>query len=117
MYYDSESVCEIIENYIKTFRDSAAKQNLKFRLYIVELVCDNEERFRRNVSESRLIKKPSKKNIEWTTNEIKNQIENRRIIANEEDIKRFSANNFLSINNTNIKAEDVAQIIKSEFNI
>lgn len=117
MYYDTEEVWNIISSYIKIFQDGAKEKNKEFKLFVVELVCDDQERFKRNVSENRLQKKPSKNNVEWTTNEIKEQIKTKRIIANKKDIARFKANGFISINNTFLSPKEVAWMIKKEFNL
>ena len=80
---------------------------------IVELKCELDERLSRNVSDNRLNKKPSKRNTQWSKNDILNQVLTRRIIANEDDIKRFNADRFISIDNTNLDAKDVAKLIVS----
>ena len=86
-------------------------------MLIVELNCDLDERLVRNVSENRLLKKPSKRNFEWSKNNIEEQVQTRRVKANEEDIKRFNADGFIQIDNTNISAPDAAQMIVEKFNL
>lgn len=117
MYYDTEEVWRIIISYIDAFKNGAASVGEEVRLLAVELNCDIEERFKRNVSENRISKKPSKQNFDWSRRNIEKQLATRRIIANEADIKRFGAERFIKIDNTNISAKDVAEMISKEFNL
>lgn len=117
MYYDSEEVWTIMNSYIDTFKKAASSIGEKTRLLIVELNCDLDERLVRNVSENRLLKKPSKRNFEWSKNNIEEQVQTRRVKANKEDIKRFNADGFIQIDNTNISAPDAAQMIVEKFNL
>lgn len=43
MCYENETVWSIIEEYIKLYKDSYALEGKKFRLYIVELVCEDNK--------------------------------------------------------------------------
>lgn len=108
MYYDNEDVWKLMESYIETFKKAAHESNEEVKIYILELYCDLDERLKRNRSENRLMKKPSKHNIAWTENEILEQDATKRMIANEEDIKRFNVDEFIKINNTKIEASNVA---------
>lgn len=63
MYYDSEAVWQIMNSYIDTFKKSARSKGEETRLLVVELTCDLDERLKRNVSENRILKKPSKKTL------------------------------------------------------
>lgn len=117
MYYDSDEVWKIMNSYIETFKQAALSIGERTRLLIVELSCDIDERFKRNVSENRLVKKPSKHNVEWSKRDIEKQVLTRRVDANEQDIKRFGADGFVKIDNTSISAYDVAQMIIDEFDL
>lgn len=108
MYYDNEHVFELMLSYIETFKKAASSINEEVKIYILELYCDLEERLKRNRSEHRLNKKPSKHNVEWSERAILEQEATKRIIANEDEIKRFNADEFIKINNTKISAENVA---------
>lgn len=117
MVYDSEPVWQIVESYMKTFKDSAASIGHQTKILIVELVCSVEERVKRNVSEHRLNKKSSKRNIKWSQKDLENQILTQRIDSNDEDIRRFKADGFIRIDNTNLSARDTAKMIIEQFNL
>ena len=117
MYYDSEEVWQIMNSYIQAFKNSALSIGEETRVFIVELNCHIDERMKRNVSENRLTKKPSKNNIEWSRKDIEKQLLTKRIESNDEDIKRFAADGFIKIDNTNLSAFDTAQIIIKHFGL
>lgn len=83
-------------------------------VYFVELEADVDERLKRNVTPYRLDQKPTKRNIEKSERDILNTMEKHRLNSNPGEILR---ENYLRINNTNLKAEEVAKLIKDEFNL
>lgn len=83
-------------------------------VYYVELEADLDERIQRNKSFNRLEHKPSKRNVEWSENRLKKSIENYRLNSLEGEIE-FP--NYIKINNTNLGAEEVAELVKREFNL
>lgn len=83
-------------------------------VYFVELEADLEERLKRNKTPNRLEQKPTKRNIEWSENNIKSSLEKYRLNSNEGEIKK---DNYTRINNTNLSAKQVAKIIKEKFNL
>lgn len=83
-------------------------------VYYVELEADLEERLERNKSSNRLEHKPSKRDIEWSENDLKESMEKYRLNSLEGEMK-FS--NYIKINNTNLSAEEVARIIKEKFHL
>lgn len=93
------------------------KINDKFKdynIYYVELIADVEERLKRNATEERLSEKPSKRNLEWSHNELLSTMEKYRLISYEGEIKY---DNYLRIDNTHLTAEQTAIIIKEKFNL
>lgn len=117
MYYDNEEVWNLILSYIETYKNAAKAIGEEVKVYILELYCDLEERLKRNRSENRLSKKPSKKNLAWSDEQVLLEEQNKRTIANEDDIKRFNVDMFVSINNTKISAENVAIHIIEKFGL
>lgn len=83
-------------------------------IYYVELEADIEERLMRNKSSNRLIHKPSKRNTEWSENDLKESIVKYRLNSIEGEI---TYPNYLRVNNTNLSAVQVAKIIKDRFNL
>jgi len=83
-------------------------------VYYVELEADLEERLERNKSSNRLEHKPSKRDIEWSENDLKESMEKYRLNSLEGEMK-FS--NYIKINNTYLSAEEVARIIKEKFHL
>lgn len=83
-------------------------------VYYVELESNLEERLQRNTSTNRLEHKPSKRNIEWSENDLIQSMDKYRLNSLEGEIN-FA--NYIQINNTNISAEEVAKIVKGRFQL
>ena len=81
---------------------------------LVELEADLEERIRRNETENRLNNKPTKRNTEWSKNELIKGAKEYRLNSLPGEVKE---KNYLKINNTNILAEEVAKMIKEKFKL
>lgn len=99
---------EYVENISKLFKKNGGE------FYIVELEADINERFLRNKTENRLQHKPTKRNIEWSEQELLNSVTKYRLNSEHGEIKQ---ENYLRINNTNLSAEDVAKMIKDKFEL
>lgn len=80
----------------------------------VELEADIDERLERNKSPHRLEHKPTKRNVDWSENELKDTMRKYRLNSNEGE---FQNENYLRINNTNLSAVEVAGIISKRFEI
>ncbi|MCR2822706.1 AAA family ATPase [Lederbergia panacisoli] len=83
-------------------------------VYFVELEADVEERLERNKSPHRLEQKPTKRNIEWSERDLLHSMERYRLNSFEGEIER---EHYLRINNTEKSAEEVATIIKEQFQL
>ncbi|MBP0725492.1 AAA family ATPase [Bacillus sp. RG28] len=83
-------------------------------VYFVELEADLEERLDRNKSPHRLEHKPTKRNVEWSEQNLLKTMEEFRLNSIEGEITR---DNYIRINNTNLSAIEVATIIKEKFNL
>ena len=99
-------------NYVKSIFDLFEKHGGE--TYIVELEADINERIQRNKTENRLQNKPTKRNIEWSEQELLNSVNKYRLNSEDGEIKH---KNYIRINNTNLSAEAVAKIIKDEFKL
>ncbi len=82
--------------------------------YFVELEADIDERLERNQSPHRLKHKPTKRNIKWSENELKNTMKKHRLNSNEGEIPK---DNYIKVNNTNTSPTEVAEIIAKEFKL
>ncbi len=107
-YFDDSKDKEYLESLVKIFKDNNSE------IYYVELEADEEERIKRNKTEHRLEHKPTKRNIEWSENQLKNSTKEHRVNSNEGEIEE---KNYLRINNTSIEAQEVAILIKEKFNL
>jgi len=106
--FDMQDNWEYVENISKIFKENGGE------VYIVELEADINERILRNKTENRLQNKPTKRNIEWSEQELINCGNKYRLNSEDGEIKH---KNYLRINNTNLSAEDVAEMIKDKFEL
>jgi len=72
-----------------------------------------EERLKRNKTENRLNNKASKRDLEWSEKDLLKSTTKYRLNSRQNEIKEY---NYIRINNTNISAKDVAQMLKERFN-
>lgn len=78
-------------------------------IYWIELEANLNKRIIRNKTPHRLKHKPTKNNLEWSDNEIKKTMKEFRMNSNKGEIKK---ENYMRINNENLSAKEVANIIK-----
>jgi hypothetical protein len=106
--FDLDSELEYIDKICKIFEDKGGT------CYFIELEADLKERIKRNKTENRLNKKPSKRNIKRSEKDLLETMEQYRLNSFEGEIKK---ENYIKINNTNLLPEEVAKIIKDKFNL
>ena len=82
--------------------------------YFVELEADLETRLQRNLTPHRLEEKKSKRDVEWSEKELLDCMEKYQLNSNEGE-KLFD--NQIKINNTNLKPDEVANIVIEKFNL
>ena len=99
---------EIVEKWRNIFKEKGEE------CYFIELETTLEERIKRNKTDNRLAHKPSKRNLEWSENDIIKSIEKHRLNSNPNEIP---FENYLRIDNTNISAEETAKMIKEKFSL
>lgn len=97
-----------------TYMEEIRQQFKDYKIHYVELVSDLEERVKRNSTEKRLKEKPSKRNIEWSKNELLKTMEKHRLVSNDNEIKY---ENYIKIDNTHRSPQEVAKIIKKTFQL
>lgn len=82
------------------------------RVFLVELEADLDIRLQRNIGESRLEAKPSKRNIEFSRNDLLTTHENHRLNSFPNEVTEKIKNiNYYKINNTHLEADEVADKI------
>lgn len=99
--FDMKSDWEYVLNLSKKFDE----------VYCVELIASQNVRLERNKTENRLKNKASKRDIEASTIRLLNE-DKHRLVSNEGEIP---FKNYLRINNENIEAKEIAEIIKKKF--
>ena len=80
----------------------------------VELEADIDERIKRNITPHRLEHKPTKRDTNKSEKNLKESMDKFRMNSKEGEIKK---DNYIRINNTNLKPEEVANIIKQRFSL
>ncbi len=83
-------------------------------IYFIELEADMDERLERNKSPHRLEHKPTKRNIDWSEKELRESMRIYRLNSYKGEIKN---ENYIKINNTNLSAAEVAEIVSKRFEL
>ncbi|MFC7681736.1 shikimate kinase [Paenibacillus sp. GCM10028914] len=83
-------------------------------VYLVELEADIEERKKRNITENRLIHKPTKRDVKWSEEELIKTYQKHRLNSLPEEITK---QNYMRINNMGLEADQVAELIKERFEL
>ncbi len=107
-YFDQKEDWDYMEGIKNIFIEKGAE------IYYVELEANIEERLKRNKTEHRLRHKPTKRNIKWSENQVKESALNHRANSKDGEIKE---NNYIRINNTDTEPSVVAQKIKDRFKL
>lgn len=84
--------------------------------YVIELEASLEERLRRNKTENRLKHKASKRDLKWSENDLIKSMEKHKFNSDPGEGEKIFKN-YIKINNENLSAKDVAQIIKDKFEL
>lgn len=103
---DFEEEKEEVDKWMSLFKES----------YVIELEASLEERLKRNKTENRLEYKASKRNIEWSENDLIKSMTKHRLNSDLGEGERIFKN-YMKINNENLSAKEVAEMIKQRFNL
>jgi len=106
--FDEKSDWDYVDKVCGIFESKGAE------IYFAELASDIDERLQRNRSPHRLDCKPTKRDIEWSDNDLITTAEKYRLNSDEGEIKR---QNYIKIDNTNLSPENVALRIKEAFHL
>lgn len=105
---DEKEDTQYIGKVEKIFKEQGAE------IFFVELEADYNIRQERNLTQNRLLNKPSKRNINKSEKLFK-EIENKyRLNSYPDEIKK---ENYIKINNTNLQPKEVAKMIIDKFNL
>ena len=99
-------------DYIKSISDLFESQG--GRVIYVELVADQEVRLERNKTENRLKNKASKRNLEFSENNILHEDANYRLVSREGEIP---FEHYIKIDNTELEPDVVASMIQERFSL
>lgn len=83
-------------------------------IYFVELESEMNVRLERNKSSHRLEHKPTKRNIDWSENELKESMKKHRLNSFDGELKK---EHYIKINNTKLSAIEAANLISARFNL
>jgi hypothetical protein len=106
--FDQKSDWDYVEHVTEIFRKKGAD------VYYVELVAPQEIRLQRNIAENRLKNKASKRDIEISNQRLIDDDKKYRCVSNDGEIP---FDNYIKIDNSNLSAELVAEIIKEHFDL
>ena len=107
--FDEQSEFDYLESIMKLFRENGAE------CHVVELCADFEVRLERNKSENRLLHKESKRDLEWSENEMRKTSAKHRL--NSYDGETLPFESYIKIDNTYLEPSEVAKIIKERFQL
>jgi shikimate kinase len=106
--FNNESDWRFIEELENIFKSKGGV------VFYVELEADVDKRLERNKTENRLKNKWTKRNIDWSDNQLMKSIQIDRMNSEEGEINK---ENYIRINNTNLSAIQVAKMIKDQFKL
>ncbi|MCO6019270.1 MULTISPECIES: AAA family ATPase [Carnobacterium] len=87
-------------------------------VYFIELTTDLDERLKRNVHEERLLEKPSKRNLEFSKNELLADMKEHRMVSNENEWNELFPNvHSLKLDNTFLSPTETASQIVAYFQL
>ena len=110
----SEEDMEFLRDISKIFKDADEE------VYFVELVTDLSVRLERNKHELRLAAKPSKRDLEFSENELLTSYEKHQLESNDNQLVEIFEPigiNCFKIDNTHLLPEEVAILIKEKFDL
>ena len=108
MAYGEKEDLDYVNNLKQLFEQSGGN------FYFVELSADLETGLQRNLTPHRLEMKPTKRDTEWTKNDILKTMEKYRLNSYDDE---FICDNHIKIDNTNLQPEAVADIIIEKFKL
>lgn len=108
--FDHQSDWDYIDHVCDIFRS----EHTDLEVYYIELVASQQIRLERNITENRLTHKASKRDITTSNCLLINADKRYRCVSNEGEI---TFDNYIKIDNSNLEANTVAEIIKKKFDL
>lgn len=105
---DHQEDHDYLNHLVEVFKSQGAD------IYYVELIADQEERLKRNITENRLLHKPSKRDIQASHHRFISLENKYRLNSYDGEIKK---DNYIKIDNTHMNEIEVAKIIQQHFNL
>ena len=115
---------DLLFTYLCAFEIPAERENMTrladmFRdaggeFYFVELSADLETRLARNETTHRMERKPSKRDVEWSRENLLRDAENHRLNSEKDEIW---FEHHIKIDNTNLEPDEVADIVIETFQL
>lgn len=106
--FDQQDDWDYVNHVTDIFKEQGAE------IYYVELVAPQEVRLKRNETENRLKNKASKRNLEFSRNNIFKHDEMYRLESYEGEIP---FENYIKIDNTDLEPQEVARMIQERFSL
>ena len=106
--FDQQDDWDYIEHVTNIFKEQGAE------VYYVELVAPQEVRLKRNETENRLNNKASKRNLEFSRNNILIHDQKYRLESYDGEVPY---ENYIKIDNTNLEPVEVAKMIQERFSL
>lgn len=106
--FDFQEDWDYIQHVTELFEEQGAE------IYCVELVAPQEIRLQRNETENRLKNKASKRNLEFSRQNILNADKKYRMESLDGEIP---FKNYMKIDNSNLQPDEVARMIKEKFEL
>ncbi len=100
--FNLESDHKYVADVIKNFEEN------EWTVFIVELEADVETRLVRNISELRLEKKATKRNLEWAQKNLVSSMDKYRLNSDEGEITHP---NYIRIDNSKLEPSEVAEMV------
>lgn len=106
--FDQQSDWDYVQHVTDLFEAQGAE------VYYVELVATQEVRLQRNVTENRLQNKASKRNLEFSRDNLLHTDQKYRLVSNPGEVPY---ENYMKIDNTELAPETVAKMIQERFGL
>jgi len=106
--FDHPSDWDYIEGVSRLFETNGGE------VYWVELIAPQSVRLERNRTDNRLHNKPSKRDLQFSDNNIRREDDNYRLVSYEGEIP---FKNYLRIDNSSLEPDKVAAMIREKFSL
>ena len=106
--FDAQEDWDYVDHVTNIFKEQGAE------VYYVELVAPQEVRLKRNETENRLNNKASKRNLEFSRNNILTHDQKYRLESYDGEI---TFENYIKIDNTNLSPQEAARMIQERFSL